>query len=70
MSRRDRNYAASQREPLAYWLACVLGMLLGFASFAIPLILIAHPVPMKNLILSALGLLGIATLAAAWVRKG
>jgi hypothetical protein len=42
MSRRDRNYAASQREPLAYWLACVLGMLLGFAIFALPLILIAR----------------------------
>ena len=30
------------REPIAYWLACVIGMLLGFALFAVPLILIAR----------------------------
>jgi len=42
MSFRDRNYAASQREPRTYWLACVLGMLLGFAIFALPLFLVAR----------------------------
>jgi hypothetical protein len=39
---RNRNYAASQREPLAYWLACVLGIILGLAAFALLLFAIAR----------------------------
>lgn len=41
MSFRDRN-ASAPMSPFAYWLTCILGMLLGFAIFALPLFLLAR----------------------------
>ena len=41
MSFRDRADSAPM-SPLLYWLTCILGMLLGFAIFALPLFLLAR----------------------------
>jgi hypothetical protein len=44
MSFRDRH-ASAPMSPVAYWLTCILGMLLGFAIFALPLFLLTRRCP-------------------------